>query len=122
MPRAWVRAADLENVSRAMAALRGAGGAVSRGDRAVVSADDAPGSAAGGHLVWVEMPPAVDAIRLYDEALEQGISIGPGPLFSASGGCRSCIRLNMAVSWSPRVEQALQTLGRLARRQESAGR
>ncbi|MEX0887548.1 MAG: PLP-dependent aminotransferase family protein [Phycisphaeraceae bacterium] len=69
----------------------------------------------GGHVVWVEMPIGVDSLKLYDEALASGISIAPGPLFSASGLYRNCLRLNTAVSWSPRVEEAIQTLGRLSR-------
>ena len=69
----------------------------------------------GGHVVWVEMPIGVDSIKLYDEALASGISIAPGPLFSASGQYRNCLRLNTAVSWSPQMEGAVATLGRLSR-------
>jgi DNA-binding transcriptional MocR family regulator len=69
----------------------------------------------GGFCLWVEMPEGVDSQRLYGEALEEGITIAPGPLFSASGKFRNCVRLNAAY-WSARVEGAIATLGRLAGR------
>ncbi|MGG6241648.1 PLP-dependent aminotransferase family protein [Nodosilinea sp. AN01ver1] len=72
----------------------------------------------GGHVLWLEMPEGFDAIRLYKEALEMGIAIAPGVMFSASGQCYSnCFRLNTAVPWSENVEQAMQTLGLLTKKQ-----
>ena len=72
----------------------------------------------GGHILWVEMPEGFDGLRLYREALEQHISIAPGVMFSASGQCYgNCFRLNTAVSWSEKVDRALQTLGYLAKKQ-----
>ncbi|WP_017298598.1 PLP-dependent aminotransferase family protein [Nodosilinea nodulosa] len=73
---------------------------------------------AGGHVLWLEMPEGFDSMRLYREALEMGIAIAPGVMFSASGQCYgNCFRLNTAVLWSDTVEQALQTLGRLTKKQ-----
>lgn len=72
----------------------------------------------GGHVLWLEMPEGFDAIQLYECALQRGISIAPGPIFSASGECyRSCFALNTTLLWSDRVEQAMQTLGLLAKKQ-----
>jgi DNA-binding transcriptional MocR family regulator len=72
----------------------------------------------GGHVLWLEMPTGFDAMRLYQEALEHRIAIAPGRMFSASGHCYSnCFRLNAAVPWSETVDQAMQTLGHLAKRQ-----
>ncbi|PSR15948.1 GntR family transcriptional regulator, partial [filamentous cyanobacterium CCP3] len=72
----------------------------------------------GGHVLWLEMPEGFDSMRLYKEALELGIAIAPGVMFSASGQCYSnCFRLNTAVPWSEKVEQAMQTLGKLAKTQ-----
>ncbi|PSN80265.1 GntR family transcriptional regulator, partial [filamentous cyanobacterium CCP4] len=72
----------------------------------------------GGHVLWLEMPEGFDSMRLYKEALEVGIAIAPGVMFSASGQCYSnCFRLNTAVPWSENVEQAMQTLGLLAKKQ-----
>ncbi len=68
----------------------------------------------GGHLLWVELPGGTNALRVFDRAAEKKIGIVPGPLFSASGRFRNCFRLNCGVAWSPRVDQALSTLGRIA--------
>ena len=70
----------------------------------------------GGFFLWVEMPEQVDAIVLYARALEHGMTIAPGPLFSASGKFSNCIRLNAAF-WSERIESYIKTLGRLAAEQ-----
>ncbi|MGF1567113.1 MAG: PLP-dependent aminotransferase family protein [Nodosilinea sp.] len=73
---------------------------------------------AGGHVLWLEMPAGFEALRLYQEALEHRITISPGVMFSASGqGYGNCLRLNTAVPWSAEVEQAMQTLGHLAKKQ-----
>jgi DNA-binding transcriptional MocR family regulator len=67
----------------------------------------------GGFVLWVEMPPPLNALRLYEEAKKVGISIAPGQIFSIEGKFRNCIRLN-AATWDPGVEAAIATLGRLA--------
>ena len=68
----------------------------------------------GGFILWVEMPEGVDSLKLYEGALQNGISIAPGIIFSITGDkYNNCIRLNAAF-WSERVEQALETLGGLA--------
>lgn len=72
----------------------------------------------GGHVLWLELPSNFDALRLYQEALECRISIAPGIIFSASGGCYSnCFRLNTALPWTEAVDRALQTLGHLTKKQ-----
>jgi DNA-binding transcriptional MocR family regulator len=68
---------------------------------------------AGGFLLWVEMPLEVDSLQLYERALQSGITLTPGPLFSATGKYRHCVRLNAAY-WSPGVEAAVVQLGRIA--------
>lgn len=71
----------------------------------------------GGFVLWVELPGRVDALRLYSEARAAGISIAPGQLFSPAGEFRNYIRLSCGFPWSPRIEQAIETLGQLAGRQ-----
>ena len=68
----------------------------------------------GGGVMWVELPAGISALRLHDRALEAGIAIAPGPIFSARQGYESCIRLSSGVVWSPRIEAAVATLGRIA--------
>lgn len=68
----------------------------------------------GGYLTWVELPRHVDSLRLFEAALERGISFAPGPMFSASGEFRHHIRLNYGYPWTPEIERAMATLGALA--------
>lgn len=67
----------------------------------------------GGHVLWVQLPSEVDSMELYDAAGGHGIRIAPGPLFSASMGYRSFIRLNTGFPWSTATERKIETLGRL---------
>jgi DNA-binding transcriptional MocR family regulator len=69
---------------------------------------------AGGFVLWVELPKGVDSIELYRKALEEKISVAPGPIFSAKQKYQNFIRLSCGQPWSDRLEQALVTLGRLA--------
>lgn len=68
---------------------------------------------AGGFMLWVEMPGAIDAIELSHRALARGISIAPGPLFSLTGQYPNYIRLSTSL-WDEKVEQGIRTLGELA--------
>lgn len=68
---------------------------------------------AGGHMLWVELPPKLNALKLYRAALEKHISILPGILFSASGHYRNHIRINCGNRWSDVHDRAFATLGRL---------
>ncbi|MDD3518633.1 MAG: PLP-dependent aminotransferase family protein [Chromatiales bacterium] len=68
----------------------------------------------GGFVLWVELPEGGDAMVLHRQALGHGITIAPGPIFSATQRYRNCLRLTCAQPWSERMEQALRTLGRLA--------
>ena len=40
---------------------------------------------AGGHILWVELPEAVDSRELEAQALAKKVSISPGTLFSVRG-------------------------------------
>ncbi len=66
----------------------------------------------GGYVLWVEMPPQIDSLWLFEEALSLGISLAPGPMFSACQRYRNFVRLNTAF-WSSPVEEALERLGKL---------
>ncbi|MCA9726274.1 MAG: PLP-dependent aminotransferase family protein [Candidatus Eisenbacteria bacterium] len=67
----------------------------------------------GGHILWVEMPQEIDSLEVYGRALEEGISVAPGPLFSAADKYRNFLRLNCALPWSDETEDAIARLGRL---------
>ena len=69
---------------------------------------------AGGYFLWLELPEGTDALLLQRQAARLGISIAPGPIFSASRGFGHCLRLNCGHPLDARVAGALATLGRLA--------
>jgi DNA-binding transcriptional MocR family regulator len=69
----------------------------------------------GAYILWVELPKGSDSIALFERLLARGITIGPGPMFSASGRYRNCMRLSFGQEWSPRHERALREIGSLAR-------
>ncbi|MEX3929310.1 PLP-dependent aminotransferase family protein [Paraburkholderia sp. BR10936] len=71
-------------------------------------------SPAGGYVLWVELPAKVDSMKLYQLALERGITIGPGYMFSITDTYRNFIRLNYSSRWSAEIEQAVITVGKLA--------
>jgi len=68
---------------------------------------------AGGFVLWVELPEDINTTALMAQAMDEGVSFAPGPLFSASGKFGHCLRLNCAVRWDARLERALLTLARL---------
>ena len=69
----------------------------------------------GGYFLWVVLPESVDALELHRRALGQGISIAPGPMFSAKRAFRNCIRLNYGHAWDERAAAAIAVLGMLAK-------
>jgi DNA-binding transcriptional MocR family regulator len=70
----------------------------------------------GGFVLWIELPPTIDAMKLHTRALAHGISIAPGRLFSARPiQFANFIRLSCGMPWSPKIEQAVSTIGRLVK-------
>jgi DNA-binding transcriptional MocR family regulator len=71
----------------------------------------------GGFVLWVELPPGVDALELYDQALRWRIVVAPGPLFSARQRFTNFIRISAGAPWSERIAEGLRTLARLVARE-----
>ncbi len=67
----------------------------------------------GGYFLWLELPEKVNTLVLHQQALSLGISIAPGPMFSAQRSFTNCLRLNYGHAWNERSEAALASLGRL---------
>ena len=70
----------------------------------------------GGYFIWLEFPEAIDAMELHRLAIEQGISLAPGPIFSATHAFEHYVRLNFGHPWSPRIDDAIRVLGELLAR------
>jgi DNA-binding transcriptional MocR family regulator len=71
----------------------------------------------GGYFLWLELPPGVDSLLLHQEALARGISIAPGPIFSAQREFSRYLRLNFGHPDTPAQQAALATLGQLIKAQ-----
>jgi DNA-binding transcriptional MocR family regulator len=67
----------------------------------------------GGYVLWVELPAEVDSMRLYQLALANRITVGPGYMFSTTPSYRNFIRLNYSYPWNEHVEKAVITLGKI---------
>jgi DNA-binding transcriptional MocR family regulator len=68
----------------------------------------------GGFVLWVELPPGGDGYQLRCAAKKAGIQIVSGHIFAPDNRYAHCVRINTGMRWSPEVEHALRTLGRLA--------
>ena len=77
------------------------------------------GVPSGGYILWLELPKSCDSVALFETLVDRGITIGPGPMFSASQRYRNCMRISVGHPWSERQERALREVGRLA--QQMAG-
>jgi DNA-binding transcriptional MocR family regulator len=67
----------------------------------------------GGLSLWLELPPGVSSMRLFDEALAIGIRVAPGPMFSNTGRYERFLRLSCGMPFTPVVEEAYRDMGRL---------
>jgi DNA-binding transcriptional MocR family regulator len=68
----------------------------------------------GGYFLWVELPQGVDTIEMHTRALEQGVSMAPGPIFSARKGFAHCLRLNTGHPWTAEMDRGVAILGQIA--------
>jgi DNA-binding transcriptional MocR family regulator len=69
---------------------------------------------AGAYILWIELPKGCDSVALLERLLERGITIAPGPMFSASQRYRNCLRVSLGQPASERQERALREIGRIA--------
>lgn len=71
---------------------------------------------AGGYFLWVQFPEGVDTLQMQRTALDRGINLAPGQIFSATQQFSNCLRLNFGHPRDPRFEPALREIGALAAR------
>jgi DNA-binding transcriptional MocR family regulator len=64
----------------------------------------------GGFILWVQLPEKVDSLELYKTALQGGITLAPGHVFSATFQFSNFIRLN-AAEFNYTIERAVERLG-----------
>ena len=71
---------------------------------------------AGGYFLWIECAASVDSLEIHRLALDFGITIAPGPMFSARRQFGNFIRLNSGHPWTSAMDRAIQRLGEILRR------
>ena len=69
----------------------------------------------GGYVLWLEMNRAVQSLALFQAAIEEKISISPGQLFSLDQRYSHCMRISFGLPYTPAIDKALRTLGKLVR-------
>jgi DNA-binding transcriptional MocR family regulator len=70
----------------------------------------------GGYFLWLECAATVDSLDVHRRALSLGISIAPGPIFSARQQFQNYLRLNTGHPWTNAMAQAIQKLAQLLKR------
>ena len=66
----------------------------------------------GGLSLWIELPKSVDAFEFQIYALDKGIGLCPGHIFSTSDFYHHFIRLNFCPLWNFKIEKAIKTIGK----------
>lgn len=66
----------------------------------------------GGAVLWLELFRGADTEALFDEAIDAGISITPGHIFSPCSCYTNFLRLSYGHPWTERTEDAMRWLGR----------
>lgn len=72
----------------------------------------------GGLLLWVQLPLGLDADALFEQALQHGIQIAPGSMFSNARRFDHCFRLSCGQAPDAAQDDALRTLGQMARQMQ----
>ncbi|RCX03468.1 aminotransferase-like domain-containing protein [Marinomonas foliarum] len=69
----------------------------------------------GSFILWVELHPSIDTMKLVQRCREEGVGFAPGPLFSATGKYRNCFRLNFSEQNQEKREWAIKALAAILR-------
>ena len=71
----------------------------------------------GGTLLWVELPAEQASMTFFHAALKVGIQILPGDIFSNAQRFSHFVRIGCGAPYSPKIDEALATLGQLLKNQ-----
>jgi DNA-binding transcriptional MocR family regulator len=67
----------------------------------------------GGYFFWMQLPPACDSLRIFQQSIAHNISLAPGHMFSSQQQYANFIRFNYGHPLTAHSLQAIQTLGQL---------
>lgn len=66
-----------------------------------------------GYFLWIHLPEHLDSMRIYQQLLEEKISVSPSELFTLPTSQHKGIRVNCSYAWNQEIEQALGVLVRV---------
>ncbi len=72
--------------------------------------------------LWLELSPAMDTMVLFQRCAAEGITFGPGQLFTATDRYKNCMRLSLSGPWDNPAQKALERIGGIAREMHEACR
>jgi DNA-binding transcriptional MocR family regulator len=67
----------------------------------------------GGYVLWIELNKEVNAFELFERAILEGISIGPGQIFNTDGRFSHYIRISFGAPYNDLIDTGLKKLGAL---------
>ncbi|NNL78197.1 MAG: PLP-dependent aminotransferase family protein [Desulfobacterales bacterium] len=67
----------------------------------------------GGTLLWVQLPPKVDGLKVYQKALENNIAIIPGGVCSNARQFNNFIQISCGTPFTKDLEKGIETLGQI---------
>ena len=65
----------------------------------------------GGLFVWAELPPELDAMQVFEAAVENNVAFVPGTHFYPDGGHLNTLRLNFSMCEIPTINEGMERLG-----------
>lgn len=68
----------------------------------------------GGFFLWVELHQSIDAIELFEKALEKKVGIIPGTVFSIGNKYKNSIRISCAIPVTKKIIDGIRILGEIA--------
>ena len=71
--------------------------------------------------MWVGLPQGHSGVRVYLEALEQGVAVSPGPMHDIDAQYQNCFRMSYAHAPPQQLEQAVSTVAGIVRPMLSRG-
>ena len=69
----------------------------------------------GGLFVWAALPEGLDAMEVFQRAVDSNVAFVPGTHFYTEGGHLNTLRLNFSMSDIPTIQQGMERLGRVIR-------
>ena len=70
----------------------------------------------GGTLLWVQLPPKVDGLEVYQKALDNNIAIIPGVVCSNSRQFKNFIQISCGSPFTANLERGIETLGNIIKK------